>query len=564
MPEYAEEFDFVVVGSGGGSMAAALVLRDAGKSVLILEKTDLVGGTTARSGGVMWIPDNRFMKRDGLEDSFEKAEAYLDALVSGDSAEAPGSTPERRRAYLRRGPEMIDYLVAKGIRLTRPSYWPDYYDELPGGSEHGRSVVSHLFNVNRLGAWKARLRPGRFAALPAMHDELSQLPGIKKSFRVKLLAAKIVLRKHLAKLFGMELVSAGMALQGQMLLAATTAGVDIRTEAGVSELIVEQGRVAGVVATIGGEPRRIGARLGVLVNAGGFGRNQAMRDRYCPGTSVDWTMAGPGDTGEVLEEMMRKGADVAQMAERVGHQLTVSPGFEKADFKASAQKLTASPHAILVDRTGVRYMNEAGSYMAYCKGMLERDRTVPAIPGWAIFDRQCLSGAILDDTRPGSNRTRSLIKQGYLHKADTIEGLATSLGMEPATLRATVERFNGFAANRRDEDFQRGDRAYDKWLGDRFDEWSASLGAIEKAPFYAVPVVPGDMGTYGGVVCDVDARVLREDGSVIEGLYATGVSTASVMGGFYPGAGGSVGPSFVWGYIAARHAVAQVAAEGRA
>lgn len=556
MSDFSEEFDFVIIGSGGGSMVAALVMRQAGRSVLILEKTEHVGGTTARSGGVMWIPNNRFMKSDGVEDSFEKASTYLEGLAGKENADTPGSTRERRDTYLAQGPPMVDFLVDQGIKLTRPTFWPDYYDELAGGSVQSRAVVAQLFNANRLGAWRSKLRPGRFAALPAMHDELMRLPGIKHSRRVKLLAAKVVLRKHAARLFGMNLVSAGMALQGRMLLAALKAGVDIRTENPVTELMAKGGRVIGVIARHNGQPMRIAARLGVLVNAGGFARSQALRDRYIPGTSVNWTMAGPGDTGEMIEEMMRHGAAIAQMDEMVGHQLTLPPGSENAEFKPSAQKLTASPHAILVDQSGTRYMNEGGSYMAYCKAMLLRNRTVPAVPSWAIFDHQCITRYMLGDTLPGSNKPKGWFEQGYLHKADTIEGLAVGLKIEPAALRASVDRFNGFVANQRDDDFHRGDRAYDNWLGDKFNEWSATLGAIATSPFYAVPVLPGDVGTFGGVVCDVAGRVLDHGGTPIAGLYATGVSTASVMGRIYPGAGASVGPSFVWGYLAARHALA--------
>jgi 3-oxosteroid 1-dehydrogenase len=279
-----------------------------------------------------------------------------------------------------------------------------------------------------------------------------------------------------------------------------------------------------------------------------------MRDRYQPGTSVEWTQVAPGDTGEMIQEMMRHGAAIAQMEEMVGYQMTIPPGHENDYVKPNIQNVTAAPHVILVDQSGVRYMNEAGSYMAYCKGMLQRNKVVPAVPGWAIFDSQFLRNYMFAGTMPGTNKPRRWFDEGYLRKADTVEDLARLIKIETATLRATVERFNGFVAKNRDEDFHRGDRAYDRWLGDPYHKPSETLGMIGKTPFYAIPVYPGDVGTYGGVVTDAHARVLRNDGSVIPGLYATGVSTASVMGRVYPGAGSSVGPSFVWGYIAAEHA----------
>jgi 3-oxosteroid 1-dehydrogenase len=561
MTAFDEFSDFVVVGSGGGSMCAGLVMRSSGKRVLILEKTALIGGTTSRSGGVMWIPNNPFLKRDGIEDSFEKASTYLDS-VSGGHADAPGASRERRQTYVTEAPAMVEFLGRQGVKLTRVQEWPDYYDERPGGLAQGRTVVAELFNVNELGAWKEKLRPSFIKApVPANLEEMMELPALKRSWRVKFLLMKLVLRGVRAKLTGKEWVAGGAALQGRMLQAALRTGVEIRTDSPVSELVVEDGVVKGVVTVKEGRPWRVGARLGVLVNAGGFAHNQGMRDRYQPGISVKWTMAAPGDTGEMIEEMMRHGAAIAQMEERVGTQVTLPPGALESEFKPTAQAVTAAPHAILVDQSGVRYMNEGGSYMAYCKGMLERHKSVPAIPSWAVFDSQYLSRYMLAGTMPGAAKPQRWYDEGYLKKAGSVTELARILKMDPATLQGTVERFNGFVAKNRDEDFNRGVRAYDRWLGDEFNKPSATLGSLAEPPFYAVPVHPGDVGTYGGVVTDEYARVLRKDGSVIAGLYATGVSTASVMGRAYPGAGSSVGPSFVWGYVAARHAGAEANTE---
>jgi 3-oxosteroid 1-dehydrogenase len=226
-------------------------------------------------------------------------------------------------------------------------------------------------------------------------------------------------------------------------------------------------------------------------------------------------------------------------------------------MKPVVQGMTASPHAILVDQSGVRYMNESGSYMTYCQGMLARNKLVPAIPSWAVFDAQYVKKYMIANTMTSAKKRAAWTELGYLHTARTLEELAESIKADPATLRATVERFNGFCAKNHDDDFNRGDRAYDRWLGDHYHEKNASLGTISEGPYYAVEVLPGDVGTYGGVVSDEHARVLREDGTVIEGLYATGISTASVMGRAYAGAGASVGPSFVWGYVTAKHVLAQ-------
>jgi 3-oxosteroid 1-dehydrogenase len=556
MAGFDEVFDFVVVGSGGGSMCAGLVMRQANKSVLILEKTPLVGGTTARSGGVMWIPNNPFMKRDGVEDSPEKAMTYLDSVI-GDGKDAPGATRVRREAYVREAPRMVDFLLRQGIKLTRATRWPDYYDDRPGGSKAGRTVIAELFDVNELGPWNKKLRPGMMATAgdPAAYvEEGMKLRTLKVSGEAKATMAKIVLRTAFARLRGKHLLTAGAALQGRMLQAALKAGVDIRTEAPVKELLVEDGAVKGVLTEKDGRPWRVGARLGVLVNAGGFARNQAMRDKYQPGTRAEWTNVPEGDTGEMIQEMMRLGAAIGCMEEMVGFQSAIAPGTENDVVKPGVQSALASPHAILVDQTGQRYQNEGGSYMAFCKGMLERNKTVPAVPSWGIFDSQHLRKYGVPGSSPGSAAARKWIEQGFVKQADSLEALAGLIKVDPATLKATVDRFNGFVAKNRDEDFHRGDRDYDCWLGDPTHKPSATLGVISDGPFYAIPVVPGDVGTYGGVVTDEYGRVLREDGSIIQGLYATGVSTAGVMGRVYPGAGCSVGPSFTFGYIAAKQA----------
>lgn len=553
MSGFDEVVDFLVVGSGGGSMCAGLVLRDAGKSVLILEKSSLVGGTTAKSGGVMWIPGNPFLQRDGIQDSTEQALTYLDNVI-GKADDAPGATRERREAYVHQAPRMVAFLVSKGIRLTRVGHWPDYYDELPGALKQGRTVIAELFDINELGPWKDRLRPG-FMPVPATLEEAFHIPWMRRSWASKKIIGRIILRALGAKLTGKRYVSAGAALQGRMLQAALKAGVELRTDSPVDELLIEDGRAAGVVTVRDGRPWRIGARLGVLINAGGFARNQEMRDRYQPGTRADWSNAIETDTGGMILEMARHGAALAQMEEMVGYQTTIPPGQENADIKPPAQSLTAKPHAILVDQSGVRYQNEGGSYMQYCRNMLARNRIVPAIPSWAIFDSRYLADYMLAGTMPGRKKPAAWTQANYLRQAGSIEELAARIDVPASTLRATIDRFNSFVDQGRDTDFHRGERAYDEWLGDPFHRPSKSLGRIDQGPFYAVPVVPGDVGTYGGVVTDAHARVLRDDGSVITGLYATGVSTASVMGRAYPGAGSSIGPSFTWGYVAALHAV---------
>lgn len=550
-----ETFDFVVVGSGGGSMTAALLLRTAGKSVAILEKSDLVGGTTATSGGVLWIPNNRFMKGDGVRDSAEDAVKYLDAVV-GDSPDTPGASRARRLTYVEEAPRMIDFLVSQGIKLRRIPSWPDYYPA-PGESVAGRAVVAELFDLNQLGEWKAKLRPG-FLPLPANLDEAMQLPLFKRTWAAKKVLFRVLGRAIGDKFKGRQRATAGQALQAQMLHAALKAGVEIRLNAAVKQLIVDGGRVTGVVTQKDGVEWRVGARLGVLINAGGFARNQRMLDQYIPGTSAEWSNVIAEDTGDMIEEGLRIGAAIAQMSERIGTQVVLPPGNPR--IKPTMTNDVSKPHTLTVDQTGVRYMNEAGSSVEFCRKMLERHQQAPAVPSWMVFDTQYVGTYMLAGTMPGAKKPQSWFDEKFLRKGDTLEELAKACGMDASKLRASVERFNGFARKGRDEDFHRGEHAYEQWLGDPLRATSKSLGPVEQGPFYALQLFPGDVSTFGGLVTDEHARVLRPDGSTIEGLYATGTSTASVMGKIEPGAGGSVGPSFTWGYIAAKHALQASAA----
>jgi len=552
MAAFDETFDWVVVGAGAGSMSSGLLMRQAGKSVVILEKTKFAGGTTCKSGGVMWIPNNPFM--DPGEDSTEKGITYLDAVV-GDDSDAPGTTHEKRLAYVVEGPRMVDFLLRQGVELERGShFWPDYYDELPGGCKTSRTVTAKPFNKKELGAWASKLRQG-FLEVPVRLDDGMKLQYAKDAWEYRWLFAKVAVRVVAGKLTGKHWVTAGAALQGRMLQQALKRGIDIRLEAPVKELIVEDGKVTGVVTVKDGKPWRIGANLGVLVNAGGFAHNQEMRDRYMPGTRSEWSMTPEGDTGDMHREMERHGGVLAQMDEMVGFQMTRAPGWEKDYVAPGAQSITAKPHAILVDQTGVRYLNEGGSYEEYCERMVKRNLIAPATPSWAILDQQYMDRYALANGGAGKKIPADWRSSGYIKQADTIEDLAKLINVEPATLKATVDRWNRFVDQDEDEDFHRGERQYDQWLGDLMRKGKArTLGRIDKTPFYAVDVVPGDVSTYGGVVTDANSRVLRGDGTPIEGLYATGVSTASPMGRVYPGAGASVGPSMTFGWIAAKHA----------
>jgi 3-oxosteroid 1-dehydrogenase len=385
-----------------------------------------------------------------------------------------------------------------------------------------------------------------------------KVPLAKRTFKGAMAVLRVGLRMITSKLAGQHFVGAGAALQGRMFKRALEAGADIRTEAAVERLLTdESGRVTGVQARVAGELKSFMARDGVLINAGGFARNQRMRDKYMPGTRADWSIVCEGDTGEMLEEMMRIGTDVAQMDEMIGNQASHPP--EQREVLPQVMAELAKPHSMVVDQSGERYAREAQSYQQFVHEMFARDKVVAAIPSWLVMDSEYVSKYMVSENLPWAELPKSWFSAGFLVKADSLEKLAKACAMNPDKLVGSVKRFNIFARNGKDEDFHRGDRAYDLFYGDPTHEPSATLGAIEKSPFYSYRVYPTDIGTSGGAVTDVHARVLREDGSVIPGLYATGNSTASVMGRAYPGGGACVGPSFVWAFAAAKHAMSTAA-----
>ncbi|WP_028222457.1 FAD-binding protein [Paraburkholderia oxyphila] len=554
-------YDFVVVGSGGGSMCSALACKSMGKEALIIEKQSKVGGSTGYSGGVWWLPNNHVMKRQGVSDSYERARRYFDAAVT---YQGPGTSAMRREAYLRAGPKMAEFLEQQGMQFVYADGWSDYYDTLPGGEPRGRSLLAKLFDVKELGEWAPRLSRYKGASLPANSDEYPQLFLMKRTWGGKRKAMQLAGRMLYQKIAGKEIVANGAAIQGRMLQMALRANVPIWTDTPVRDLIVEDGRVTGVVAMRDGRKLRVHAREGVLLNTGGFSRNAEMRRKYQPQpSSANWTNANPGDTGEILLAAMRLGGAVDCMEEAWWVVTSLGPGEALPEGARAADgsplpfihHLDLSlPYSIMVDQDGVRFCDEAGAYMEIGQRMYERHKeTGKAVPAWVVMDSRQRRYYPWGTAAPGKI-PKQWLDSGYMIKAETLEELASKCGIDRAGLLATVQRFNGFCRTGVDADYGRGSRAFDRCHGDPTIKPNPNLGPIEEGPFYAVRMYPGDVGTAGGLVTDEFARVLREDGVPIAGLYATGNCTASVVGRCYPGAGSSIGASFVFGYIAALHA----------
>jgi 3-oxosteroid 1-dehydrogenase len=561
-PVLGAEYDLVIVGSGGGSMPAALVAKTLGKTAVILEKEAKIGGSTAFSGGVWWIPNNPLLAEAGIRDSAEKSRQYLQNVVT---YEGPAVTPARRDMFIKAGPYMVNFLRRFGMRFRRPyDDWPDYYDDLPGGLPEGRSLLAEPFNVRELGAWRERLAMyGPLEHMPISAEEFTTLFLLKRTVRGKLKAAKYAWLMFRDKVLGRQTVTNGGAIQGRMLQIALKEKLSIVREAKVAEFLIENDRVVGVLVEHDGKTTEVRARDGVIVNAGGYSHDEAFRlEHGRKPAREEWTNANPGDTGEVMKAMMQLGAatDGLDTAWWVVTSQNVNGEWpegavwpDKRVFRFMHHLDLSLPYSMMVDHDGKRFCDESGSYMEIGERMLDRHReTGKAVPAWVIFDKKHRDWYPWGTQMPGKT-PQSWIDSGYMKKAETLEALARLCGIDAAGLQAEVTKFNVYCRTGVDPDFKRGGRVFDRAHGDPTVKPNPNLGAIEQGPFYAVAIYPGDVGTAGGVVTDEYARVKREDGSIIEGLYAIGNSAASLFGRCYPGAGASIGASFTFGVVAAHH-----------
>ncbi len=550
MDDHKYQTDVLVVGSGAGGMAAALVAHDAGLKTLIVEKTQYYGGSTSRSGGGIWIPNNYLMRQAGVDDSPEEARTYMQATVGN-------RTPQAfQDAYLANAGPMIEWMRDNTELKCAYMYgYSDYFPERAGGKSMGRGVEPNLFDGNRLGADLAQLRPAYFeapAGLAFTANEFVKLGMFKRTWEGKLAAMKIGMRFMFHRLIGKRTLMFGQALVAPLRLSVKQRDIPLWLNTSLKDLILENGRVVGVQVEKDGKPLSIYARKGVILAAGCFAHNLEMRLKYqAAPITTDWTVASEGNTGDAIQAGMRIGADIDLMDDAWWGPTSKPPGTHPY-FHVNER---GAPGLIMVNKKGQRFTNESASYVEVVHVMYEKHtKDNPHIPCYFIFDQHYRNNYIFNDMFPGQAVPEELVKNGYIKMADSLEKLAGQLGMDPSVLVGTVQRFNGFAKTGKDLDFARGDSAYDKFFADPTVKPNPSLAPLEKAPYYAVEIVPGDLGTKGGLVTDEHARVRRPGGEIIEGLYCVGNSSASVMGNTYPGPGCTIGPAMTFGYIAARHA----------
>jgi succinate dehydrogenase/fumarate reductase flavoprotein subunit len=543
-----DEADLVVAGTGGGGLTAAIAAHEAGASVIVLEKAALVGGTTAVSGGVVWVPNNPKMKALGLADSRDEAAAYMMRIADG------RTTRELTERYLDASLEMIALLEDRtSLRFQAIADYPDYHPEMPGGRRGGRPLDCGLFDTNELGAWSSKLRRNPVNGRSPM--TIPEAMGWGVFWNPMGYDHKLVYERYKK-----GIVHGGTSLVGKLLQACLARGIEPRLETPARELVLDgSGAVVGVIAERGAGGRlRIRARKGVLLASGGFEWSEELRKAFLP-LELTHPLSPPQCEGDGLRMAMAAGAALGNMAEAWWTPAIAIPGetregkpLYRGDFS-----VRCLPHSIIVNRYGKRFTTESHNYNDATKPFLHHDPSRyerPNVPAWLVVDQAYVDAYALVTTPPGKPPADWVIR------GETLEELATKAGISAGGLADTVRRFNELAERGVDDDFRRGESAFERYYGDPRHRPNPNLGAIARPPFYALPIHAGAMGTKGGPKVDVDGRVQHVSGHAIPGLYAAGNVMCAVAGHGYAGPGITICTAMTWGYLGARHAAGRTGA----
>ena len=549
--------DILVVGSGAGALTAANTAAALGLAVMVIEKGHLWGGTSATSGGTLWIPCTRHMAAAGVADSPDDAFAYLKSLI-GD--EVPES---KLRAYIENASRMLYFLEDSCGAKFRAVNYSDYHMDLPGAREN-RSHEPLPMTAGKLGRDYSTLQPMHQAAqafgrvnwtIGEARPMITRRPGWLWT-TIKVMSRYYFDLPQRYRTPRDRRLTAGNSLLGQLRLALRARNVPVHLGVSLTALIKDDDRITGAVVDHVGEARTIHARRGVVLAAGGFEHNQAMREQnFVTKSSHQWSGSQSNNTGDAINAAADAGAQLEFMdaawwapAMKLGDEDRARPMFVERSL----------PGCIIINQQGQRYMNESASYhIAGGEMMRLNSKSCATVPSWFIFDAKYRSEYPVGPLLPGPPGADGFVKAGMkdiLHRGETIHELAGKIAVPPEVLEATFSRFNEFSAKGEDPDFQRGVNGYDRYYGDPRNEPNPCLAPLRKAPFYAVKIFPGDIGTKGGVLTDENGQALDKDGNTIKGLYAIGNTSASVMGRTYPGAGSTLGPAMTFGYLAAHHA----------
>jgi len=541
-------YDVVVVGSGAAGLTAGLTAKLQGMKSLVIEKTDRYGGASAISGGALWIPNNHIIKGAGVPDTHELARQYLDSTI-GDRV------PEGlKEAYITRGPEMLRFLYnkTKHMRFQYAKGYSDYYPEKPGGLSQGRAIEPLIFDLTKMGSLANSMRRATLSTKGFTMNsyEFHKVNMITRTLKGKTTALKLGARLVKSKVTKSDPVALGEALIARLRLSLAEANGELWLSTAFKDFIMDKGRVIGMIVERDGQELKIEAKKGVVLSSGGFSHNQTLREKYLPSpTNAAWTSSPEGQTGDIIEPGLKIGATLDLMDKVWGAPSVIDP--KGHPFFLVADR--GVPNMIVVDSTGQRFVNEAAPYHEFVDTMYKHQETTKqAVPSWILIDASAKSRYIFTGLFPGQAFPKSWFEQGVAKSAKTIEELARQMDVPTESLVATVNRFNDFARNGHDDDFYRGDSAYDNYYGDPTLP-NPNLAEIKKAPFYALRLYPGDIGTKGGLVVDEYARVIKENGEPIEGLYASGNCSASIMGETYPGPGATIGPGMTLSYVATAH-----------
>ena len=547
--------DLLVVGSGTG-MAAALAAHELGLTVLIVEKSSFVGGSTARSGGALWLPASPILERKRAGDTLERAETYLRSVV-GDSASA-----DRSNSYLRNVTGTVEMLRrTTPIRLAWAKDYSDYHPEEPGGTAAGRTCECRPLNSAILGKYRTRLRPG-------VMEVKIPMPTTTADYRWMNLMARVPWRglptiaKRLGQgvgglLIGRRYVAGGQALAAGLFAGVVRAGIPIWTDTALQRLINSGGHVTGAVVQHDGREVTVTARRGVVLAAGGFDHSMAMRWKFqSESLGEHQSLGAETNTGDAIRSAQELGAATDLMDQAWWFPAVAAPPGGAPSVMLAERSL---PGSLIVDQNGARFTNEAIDYMSFGQGVLERERAGnPVEPMWIIFDQQYRNSYVFaGQLFPRMPIPQSWYQAGIAHRSDVLTDLAGKIGVPRSEFTATMRRFNEMSRSGCDLDFDRGNSAYDRYYGDPTIKPNPNLRAVDKPPFYAVKMALSDLGTCGGLRADGCGRVFREDGRVIDGLYAIGNTAANAFGTTYPGAGATIAQGLVYGYIAARDAASR-------
>jgi len=557
---WEREVDLLVFGAGAAGLAAALVGGTEGLKVLLCEKTSQWGGTTATSGGTIWIPGTRQSQATLTPDCVDDARRYLDGEVENFGPVA------LRDSFLESGPDAIDYLEQHTeVRFKVNSPYPDYHAEQPGGAAGGRALAPLAFDGRLLGADFDRVRPPmpEFMVLGGMmvgRDEIKDLIRPWKSWKALATSTRIVgryLRDRLSLRSRGTRLLLGNALVGRFVYSLRRKGVEMATDAPLLDLIQNaQGAVVGAVVRMGSRDVRIRARRGVVLATGGPGASAKWRERLMPTRELPHTLAFAGNTGEGLEAAQRVGADLdlnhASPFFWMPASIMQRPDGGTAVFPHLRDR--PKPGLIAVRHDGHRFVNEANSYHDFVTALFDAGPTERAPVAFLICDRRFIHEYGLGLIHPVWQNLPSYVRQGYLFQGDTLDELARRLGVDATGLQASVDQHNQDAREGTDQAFGKGAYALNRFNGDPSVGPNACLGPIEQGPYFAVKVQPVPIGTSVGLRTDAHGQVLRSSGVPIEGLYACGNDMSSIMGGRYPGPGITLGPAIVFGYRIALHA----------